>query len=92
MRGYFQNGKNGDWIVHAIFAYHSINWRQPSERIKEIKDVTDEAAWSMSIPFIHFSGHYLNTHDTKKPLPDTLFWLIFIERLGDKQDLLVVLS
>jgi len=42
--GYFQNSKSCDRIIYAIFNYFNIKWTRNTEKIKAIKDVTDEAA------------------------------------------------
>jgi transposase-like protein len=42
--GYFQNSKSCDRIIYAIFNYFNTKWMRNTEKIKEIKDVTDEAA------------------------------------------------
>jgi len=42
--GYFQNSKSCDRIIYAIFNYFNTKWTRSTEKIKAIKDVTDEAA------------------------------------------------
>ena len=42
--GYFQNSKSCDRIIYAIFNYFNAKWTRNTEKIKAIKDVTDEAA------------------------------------------------
>ena len=42
--GYFQNSRSCDRIIYAIFNYFNAKWTRNTEKIKAIKDVTDEAA------------------------------------------------
>ena len=42
--GYFQNSKSCDRIIYAIFNYFNAKWTRNTEKIKAIKDITDEAA------------------------------------------------
>jgi len=42
--GYFQNSKSCDRITYSIFNYFNAKWTRNTEKIKAIKDVTDEAA------------------------------------------------
>jgi len=42
--GYFQNSKSCDRIIYAIFNYFNTKWTRNAEKIKAIKNVTDEAA------------------------------------------------
>lgn len=42
--GCFQNSKSCDRIIYAIFNYFNTKWTRNAEKIKAIKNVTDEAA------------------------------------------------
>jgi len=42
--GCFKNSKSCDRIIYAIFAYHNTKWKRNTEKIKAIKNVTDQAA------------------------------------------------
>jgi putative transposase len=42
--GCFQNSKSCDRIIYAIFNYFNTKWTRNTEKIKAIKNVTDEAA------------------------------------------------
>jgi transposase-like protein len=44
VRGCFQNSKSCDRIIYAIFAYHNVKGKRNTEKIKAIKNVTDQAA------------------------------------------------
>jgi transposase-like protein len=44
VRGCFQNSKSCGRIIYAIFNYFNTKWTRNTEKIKAIKNVTDEAA------------------------------------------------
>jgi hypothetical protein len=54
VRGCFQNSKSCDRIIYAIFNYFNTKWTRNTEKIKAIKNVTDQAAQAMGTPFYTF--------------------------------------